>query len=106
MGFFLCPGPPSHSSALRVSKEAWLVPRQWGGQPPRCPAGIFRDTFPNVVELLDDLMKRAAEAAEPSERNYVRKHSLEMGQQGLETWPFEVMAIFPNFLNGLISGRC
>jgi len=53
-----------------------------------CPAlalpGIFRDTFPNVVELLDDLLRRAADAAEATSLNYVRKHALEMAAQGME----------------------
>ncbi len=37
----------------------------------------------NVVELLDDLFRRAAEADEPPELNYVRKHALGMQAQGL-----------------------
>mmetsp|Transcript_2978 Transcript_2978/g.6554 ORF Transcript_2978/g.6554 Transcript_2978/m.6554 type:complete len:1763 (+) Transcript_2978:74-5362(+) len=41
-------------------------------------SGIFRDSFSNVVELLDDVLRRAAEADEPPEMNYVRKHFLEM----------------------------
>ena len=32
-------------------------------------SGIFRDSFVNIVELLDDLFRRAAEADEPLERN-------------------------------------
>ena len=35
-------------------------------------SGIFRDSFQNVVELLDDLFQRAAAADEPPERNFVR----------------------------------
>jgi cobalamin biosynthesis Mg chelatase CobN len=38
-------------------------------------SGIFRDSFQNVVELLDDLFQRAAAADEPPELNYVRKHA-------------------------------
>lgn len=41
-------------------------------------SGIFRDSFANVVELLDDLFRRAAQADEPPEQNYVRKHALEL----------------------------
>ena len=41
-------------------------------------SGIFRDTFENVVLLLDDLFERAAAADEPVEMNYVRKHALEL----------------------------
>ena len=35
-------------------------------------SGIFRDSFQNVVELLEDLFKRASQAAEPEDRNFVR----------------------------------
>lgn len=35
-------------------------------------SGIFRDSFQNVVELLDDLFKRAAQAQEPSDQNFIR----------------------------------
>ncbi len=44
-------------------------------------SGIFRDSFQNVVELLDDLFQRAAAAEEPQEMNYVRKHAGAMEQQ-------------------------
>ena len=35
-------------------------------------SGIFRDSFQNVVELLDDLFQRAAAADEPSDSNFIR----------------------------------
>ena len=35
-------------------------------------SGIFRDSFQNVVELLDDLFQRAAAAEEPEAMNFVR----------------------------------
>ena len=47
-------------------------------------SGIFRDSFANVVDLVDDLFKRAAEAEEPLEMNYIRKHALEMQDRGVE----------------------
>eukprot|EP00850_Spirogloea_muscicola_P005360 SM000024S07822 [mRNA] locus=s24:715044:727991:+ [translate_table: standard] len=47
-------------------------------------SGIFRDSFANVVELLDDLFQRAGEADEPLEMNFVRKHSLALKAQGVE----------------------
>eukprot|EP00434_Breviolum_minutum_P022759 symbB.v1.2.020078.t1/scaffold1661.1/size106951/1 len=40
--------------------------------------GIFRDSFANVVELLDDALQRAAKLEEPLEMNFVRKHYLEL----------------------------
>jgi hypothetical protein len=36
-------------------------------------SGIFRDSFQNVVELLDDCFQRAAAADEPPERNFIRR---------------------------------
>ena len=47
-------------------------------------SGIFRDSFANVVELLDDLFVRAAQADEPVEMNFVRKHYLELQAAGEE----------------------
>ena len=46
-------------------------------------SGIFRDSFQNVVDLLDDLFVRAASADEPAEQNYIRKHAGSMQEQGL-----------------------
>ncbi|KAL0032609.1 hypothetical protein WJX77_010520 [Trebouxia sp. C0004] len=46
-------------------------------------SGIFRDSFQNVVELLDDLFKRAAQAPESPDMNFIRKHSSAMADQGL-----------------------
>ncbi len=36
-------------------------------------SGIFRDSFQNVVELLDDLFQRAADADEPESLNFIRQ---------------------------------
>ena len=46
-------------------------------------SGIFRDTFVNIIELLDDLFRRAAEAAEAEDDNYIRKHCLILEAQGI-----------------------
>ena len=46
-------------------------------------SGIFRDSFQNVVELLDDAFQRAAFADEPEELNFVKRHSSAMAAQGL-----------------------
>jgi magnesium chelatase subunit H len=45
-------------------------------------SGIFRDSFQNVVELLDDAFQRAAAADEPEEMNFVRKHARAMLRAG------------------------
>lgn len=47
-------------------------------------SGIFRDTFVNIIELLDDLFQRAAEADESEEENFIRKHALALKAQGIE----------------------
>ncbi|MGK7936703.1 MAG: magnesium chelatase subunit H [Xenococcaceae cyanobacterium] len=47
-------------------------------------SGIFRDTFVNIIELLDDLFRRAAEADESPEDNFIRKHYLVLKKQGVE----------------------
>lgn len=65
-----------------------LIPLSEMGGRPRVDvlcnmSGIFRDAFQNVVELLDDLFKRAADAKEPPEQNYIKKHALAMQAQGI-----------------------
>ncbi|HEY9669835.1 MAG TPA: magnesium chelatase subunit H [Waterburya sp.] len=46
-------------------------------------SGIFRDSFVNIIELLDDLFKRASEAEEPDDQNFIRKHALILRSQGV-----------------------
>jgi magnesium chelatase subunit H len=47
-------------------------------------SGIFRDTFINIIELLDDLFQRAADAEEPEDQNFIRKHTLALKSQGVD----------------------
>jgi magnesium chelatase subunit H len=47
-------------------------------------SGIFRDTFVNIIELLDDLFERAAHAEEGEEDNYIRKHALALKAKGID----------------------
>ena len=47
-------------------------------------SGIFRDSFVNIIELLDDLFRRAAAAQEPDDQNFIRKHALVLRSQGVE----------------------
>ncbi|MFB2935977.1 magnesium chelatase subunit H [Aerosakkonemataceae cyanobacterium BLCC-F154] len=47
-------------------------------------SGIFRDSFVNIIELLDDLFQRAADVDEPEEQNFIRKHALALQKQGVE----------------------
>jgi magnesium chelatase subunit H len=44
-------------------------------------SGVFRDLFINQMNLLDQAVKLAAEADEPIEMNYVRKHALEQAKE-------------------------
>lgn len=41
-------------------------------------SGIFRDSFEHVVNLLDDVCRRAAEADEGVDNNFVKKHAVGM----------------------------
>ncbi len=43
--------------------------------------GIFRDTFPNLITMIDRAVKLVANLDEPPELNYVRKHVLEAEDQ-------------------------
>ncbi|KAM3098812.1 cobaltochelatase subunit CobN [Phormidesmis sp. 146-35] len=47
-------------------------------------SGIFRDSFVNIIELLDDLFQRSADADEPEDQNFIRKHVLSLRSQGVE----------------------
>ncbi|MEI1377320.1 magnesium chelatase subunit H [Nostoc sp. UHCC 0926] len=47
-------------------------------------SGIFRDSFVNIIELLDDLFQRAADADEPENQNFIRRHALALKAQGVE----------------------
>ena len=47
-------------------------------------SGIFRDSFVNIIELLDDLFQRAATAEESEAKNFIRKHYLALQAQGVE----------------------
>jgi cobaltochelatase CobN len=37
-------------------------------------SGLFRDTFPNVMHLIDDAVKLLANLDEPHDKNYIAKH--------------------------------
>ncbi|MFB2838357.1 magnesium chelatase subunit H [Floridanema evergladense] len=44
-------------------------------------SGVFRDLFINQMNLLDQAIKMAAEAEEPLEMNFVRKHALQQAEE-------------------------
>ncbi|GMH35161.1 hypothetical protein BSKO_03029 [Bryopsis sp. KO-2023] len=79
---------PVQEGTGRIARFELLPLEELGGRPRidvLCNlSGIFRDSFQNVVELLDDLFQRAADADEDPALNYIRKHALEMKGTGLE----------------------
>ncbi|HLG70950.1 MAG TPA: cobaltochelatase subunit CobN [Chloroflexota bacterium] len=62
-----------------------LVPLEELGRPRidvvATASGIFRDIFANHLELLDRAFRLVAEADEPLDRNFVRKHTLAMAAE-------------------------
>ncbi|MBF2063791.1 MAG: magnesium chelatase subunit H [Calothrix sp. C42_A2020_038] len=44
-------------------------------------SGVFRDLFINQMNLLDQAVKMAAEADEPLEMNFIRKHAMEQAEE-------------------------
>eukprot|EP00930_Biecheleria_cincta_P083275 TRINITY_DN72881_c0_g1_i1.p1 TRINITY_DN72881_c0_g1~~TRINITY_DN72881_c0_g1_i1.p1 ORF type:complete len:1488 (-),score=365.15 TRINITY_DN72881_c0_g1_i1:600-5000(-) len=75
---------PVPDSLGRVNKVE-LIPLEELGRPRidvvcNC-SGVFRDLFINQMNLLDRGIKAAAEADEPPEMNFVRKHALEQAAE-------------------------
>ena len=87
-----------------------LVPLEEMGGRPRIDAlcnmsGIFRDSFANVVGLLDDLFQRAADADEPPELNFVRKHALEMRAEGVDNAGARLFSNPPGDYGSMVNER-
>ena len=75
---------PKPDSVGRINKLE-LIPLKELGRPRidvvvNC-SGVFRDLFINQMALIDQAVKLAAEADEPLESNFVRKHSLEQAEK-------------------------
>eukprot|EP00899_Mesostigma_viride_P029163 jgi/Mesvir1/9431/Mv14616-RA.5 len=75
---------PMPDSLGRVNKVQ-LIPLEELGRPRidvvvNC-SGVFRDLFVNQMNLLDRAVKMAAEADEPPEMNFVRKHAIEQAKE-------------------------
>ena len=75
---------PVPDSLGRVNKVE-LIPLEQLGRPRidvvvSC-SGVFRDLFINQMNLMDRGIKMAAEADEPLEMNFVRKHALEQAEE-------------------------
>ncbi len=56
-------------------------------------SAITRDNFPNCIELIDEAIQAVAILDEPVEQNYLRKHSLEIVENGSE-WEDATFRIF------------
>jgi magnesium chelatase subunit H len=75
---------PVADSLGRVNKVE-LIPLEKLGRPRidvvvSC-SGVFRDLFINQMNLMDRGIKMAAEADEPLDKNFVRKHAMEQAQE-------------------------
>ncbi|MBE9209124.1 magnesium chelatase subunit H [Nostoc sp. LEGE 06077] len=75
---------PVPDSLGRVNKLE-LIPLEELGRPRidvviNC-SGVFRDLFINQMNLLDQGVKMAAEADEPLEMNFVRKHAMQQAEE-------------------------
>merc|ERR1712176_387047 len=75
---------PVADSLGRVNKVE-LIPIEELGRPRidvvvSC-SGVFRDLFSNQMNLMDRGIKMAAEADEPAEMNFVRKHAIEQAEE-------------------------
>ena len=44
---------------------------------------LLRDSFANIVDLLDDMFERAALAEEPEDMNFIKKHANELAASGV-----------------------
>ena len=75
---------PVADSLGRVNKVE-LIPLEQLGRPRidvvvSC-SGVFRDLFINQMNLMDRGIKMAAEADEPLDQNFVRKHAMEQAEE-------------------------
>jgi len=75
---------PVSDSLGRVNKVE-LIPLEKLGRPRvdvvvSC-SGVFRDLFINQMNLMDRGIKMAAEADEPLDQNFVRKHAMEQAEE-------------------------
>ncbi|MEN9222537.1 MAG: magnesium chelatase subunit H, partial [Thermostichus sp. BF3_bins_97] len=75
---------PKPDALGRVNKVE-LIPLEELGRPRidvvvNC-SGVFRDLFVNQMDLIDRGVKLAAEAVEPLEQNFIRKHALAQAEE-------------------------
>ncbi|WP_218082408.1 magnesium chelatase subunit H [Anthocerotibacter panamensis] len=68
-------------------------------------SGIFRDSFANILELLDDLFVRAAALEEPDEQNFIRKHARALVAQGVANPTARLFSNPPGDFGSLVNDR-
>jgi magnesium chelatase subunit H len=68
-------------------------------------SGIFRDSFANVVALLDDMFARAADADEPPELNFIRKHALAATAAGIAAPSSRLFSNPPGDYGSMVNER-
>ncbi|MEG5172370.1 cobaltochelatase subunit CobN [Microcoleus sp. B3-D7] len=68
-------------------------------------SGIFRDSFVNIIELLDDLFVRAADADEPESENFIRKHALILQEQGVQNYSARLFSNPAGDFGSLVNDR-
>ena len=69
-------------------------------------SGIFRDSFANVVGLLDDLFQRAAQAeGEDPEMNFIKKHAMDMTSEGMENVAARLFSNPPGDYGSMVNER-
>ncbi|MEH2461500.1 magnesium chelatase subunit H [Nostoc sp.] len=68
-------------------------------------SGIFRDSFVNIIELLDDLFQRAADADEPEDQNFIRRHALALKAQGVENVSARLFSNPPGDFGSLVNDQ-
>lgn len=67
-------------------------------------SGIFRDSFENVMDLLDRLFEAAATADEPPEMNFIKKHSADMQGKGIERTFSRLFSNAPGDFGSMVNG--
>jgi magnesium chelatase subunit H len=67
-------------------------------------SGIFRDSFVNIIELLD-LFVRAADADEPESDNFIRKHALILQAKGVQNYSARLFSNPAGDFGSLVNDR-
>ena len=57
-------------------------------------SGIIRDNFPNCIELIDEAIQKVASLDEPLEKNFIKKHTLEIMNKNKEDFRAGTIRIY------------